>query len=561
MATVLCIEDEDHIREDIAELMESAGHRALQASNGKVALEMIIAQSPDLVVSDITMPVMDGRELLAELRNNHPKFAYVPFIFLSALADRDDVLDGMKLGADDYLTKPIDFEMLANKVEASLRQVERMQAQKEQQFVKLFKALSGDAGAEPATAPAAETEPGNVEPPIDGKPEDRAAPAKAARPSACEKRRRKIFGTIFQFGNVHAVEEQLGSHRKGVMEWLEEKAFSFFCTAQPARSSVAKIQNGGVLVCYPDGDKDKADKQSKQLARELEEHLQNDQLDELARETSISRELLAHLVVVTGSLYETEIGLGDIDDPDRFSAAIKEQCDKIYSDERAPTRLSESIKQDKGHLVPLSLITQGGDALPIKFFNYDDRSRQKIRSSFALFGKANLIKSGCLIDLLALGFLEAEARKTDQKDTIVVDVHFETLTSDDFLGLYLSKFMKFVNNSQHKVMMSVRAIPSDITSLGFDDILRPFGKHAAQPIIQIAPRMIEAHANAGLSVSSIVCSYSEMVRSEPDCALFSKTKQHLSKAGILLVLRGLPSENEIEKFSKYGFDGYAVSRD
>lgn len=81
MATILCIDDEDNIREDIAELMESAGHKALQACDGKVALEMIVENSPDLVVSDITMPVMDGRELLEELRNNHPKLASVPFIW------------------------------------------------------------------------------------------------------------------------------------------------------------------------------------------------------------------------------------------------------------------------------------------------------------------------------------------------------------------------------------------------------------------------------------------------------------------------------------------------
>jgi DNA-binding response OmpR family regulator len=124
MATILCVEDEDHIREDMAELMEKAGHKALQACDGKVALEMILEHKPDLVVSDITMPVMDGRALLMELRENHPAFADLPFIFLSALADQKDVCEGLKLGADDYLTKPLNFEMLLATVQSNLRQME-----------------------------------------------------------------------------------------------------------------------------------------------------------------------------------------------------------------------------------------------------------------------------------------------------------------------------------------------------------------------------------------------------------------------------------------------------
>ena len=554
MATILCIEDEDHIREDIVELMESSGHKTLQACNGKVALEMIVENSPDLVVSDITMPVMDGRELLVELRKNYPKFACMPFIFLSALADREDVLDGMKLGADDYITKPIDFEMLANKVESSLRQIERMQALKEEQFVKLFNALSGNDGPEPVTAPAVEAE-------QEMKEETAPAADETEQPSTSEKNRKKIFGSVFQFDNISSAEDQLGTHRKSILDWLEEKACCFLSKVLPTRVSVTKIPSGGILVCYPDKDKNQANEKSKQLAMELENHLQDDQLNELARKTSISRELLAHLAVVRETIYETDIGLEHLDDPDLFSAAIKEQIDKIHTDESAPARLSASIKKNKGHLVQLTLIKQNRDTLPIKFFNFDDESRKIIRSSFALFGNVNLVKAGYLIDIHALSLMEDALRKVSQNETVVIDVHYETLNSDKYIELYLPKFMKFINNTQHNVVMNIRAIPSSITSLDLDDILKPFGKHAARHIVQIAPRMIETLANSGLTVPSIVCSYSELVRSGSDCSPFSKAKQKLSQAGILLVLRGLPSENEITEFSNYGFDGFAVNRD
>jgi CheY-like chemotaxis protein len=60
------------------------------------------------VICDITMPVMDGHTLLSELRSNHPERSELPFLFLTALADRDNLVKGKKLGADDYLTKPVD---------------------------------------------------------------------------------------------------------------------------------------------------------------------------------------------------------------------------------------------------------------------------------------------------------------------------------------------------------------------------------------------------------------------------------------------------------------------
>ncbi len=551
MATILCIEDEDHIREDVAELLESGGHKTLQACDGKAGLEMILEHSPNLVVSDITMPVMNGRELLVALRGNYPKFASMPFIFLSALADRDDVMDGMKLGADDYLTKPIDLEMLANKVEVSLRQVERMTAQKEEQFVKLFNALSQDAAVEPAAAPIAQGEPERVDSAAAKKSEEQTTPAN-------DKKRKKIFGTVFRFGKISAIEHQTESHRKGIVDWLEETACKFLNRVLPAKASVSLIPNGGVLVCYRDGDKDTANEQSKQLAKKLEDHLQKDQLDELARKTSVSREMLSHLVLVTECLYEAEIGLEDLDDPDRLSAAVKAQIDDICTDTSAPTRLSASIRDD-GHLVPLTLFKQDGGALPIKFFNYDDESRQKLRSSFALFGADNLAKAGFLIDLMTLDLLEEEVKKIDRSDGIVVDANFDTLISEQYYRLYLSKFMKFANKSRHKIMINVRTIPADTTSMHLDEILRPLGKHAARRIVQITPGMIEAHASSRLPVSSMVFSYSEMVRSKPDCSLFTKEKQQLSKAGTLLILRGLPSQNDIVKFTKYNFDGYAVA--
>ncbi len=135
MATILCVEDEALLREDIVEELENDGYNVLQAADGQEGLEMMLKHEPDLVICDITMPHMNGHDLVKTLREKHPEFADTPFIFLSALADREDILEGLNIGADDYLTKPIDIDMLLGKIKTSLRQVERMTTKKEQQLV------------------------------------------------------------------------------------------------------------------------------------------------------------------------------------------------------------------------------------------------------------------------------------------------------------------------------------------------------------------------------------------------------------------------------------------
>ena len=126
MAKVLCIEDQADLREDLAEELRSADYVVIEAQNGREGLEAIKEHHPDLILCDVDMPEMDGRELLRELRQNHHDFANVPFIFLTALGSRTDVIDGKNLGADDYLTKPIDFDLLLATVRARLKQIERV---------------------------------------------------------------------------------------------------------------------------------------------------------------------------------------------------------------------------------------------------------------------------------------------------------------------------------------------------------------------------------------------------------------------------------------------------
>jgi DNA-binding response OmpR family regulator len=109
---ILCIEDDVETASLIAEELTDRGFDVDVAHGGQEGLKIILRDKPDLVLSDVSMPGMSGFEVLERLTRQAPQFEAMPFIFLTALADRDNELRGRRLGADDYVTKPIDFDVL-----------------------------------------------------------------------------------------------------------------------------------------------------------------------------------------------------------------------------------------------------------------------------------------------------------------------------------------------------------------------------------------------------------------------------------------------------------------
>jgi DNA-binding NarL/FixJ family response regulator len=122
---ILCVEDDRETAALIAEELVDRGYAVTLAHDGREGLAAILKSMPDLVLCDISMPMMSGFELLERLVALAPRFAKMPFVFLTALTDRDNELKGRQLGADDYVTKPIDFDVLATIITARLAGVAR----------------------------------------------------------------------------------------------------------------------------------------------------------------------------------------------------------------------------------------------------------------------------------------------------------------------------------------------------------------------------------------------------------------------------------------------------
>lgn len=123
MKTILLIEDNIDIRENTAEILELSNYKVYTAEDGKRGVALALEHKPDLIVCDIMMPVLDGYGVIHMLQKN-PETKNIPFIFLSAKAERAEIRRGMELGADDYITKPFDGTELLSAVESRLRKAE-----------------------------------------------------------------------------------------------------------------------------------------------------------------------------------------------------------------------------------------------------------------------------------------------------------------------------------------------------------------------------------------------------------------------------------------------------
>ncbi len=124
MKKILVIEDEPEMRRNLTTLLRFQSYQPVAAENGRLGVEAARREKPDLILCDVMMPDLDGYGVLKALQTD-TSLARIPFIFLTAKGEKDDLRNGMDLGADDYLTKPVANADLVRAIEARLRRSEQ----------------------------------------------------------------------------------------------------------------------------------------------------------------------------------------------------------------------------------------------------------------------------------------------------------------------------------------------------------------------------------------------------------------------------------------------------
>lgn len=125
---ILIVDDDAGMRRIVKFHLTKAGYHVDTAENGEKGLEHLKKEIPDLIVSDVSMPVMNGYELYKEV-SSKKEYKFIPFLFLTSKADRDDIILAKKMGVDDYLTKPVDKDLLLISVEAKLARFKELKDQ------------------------------------------------------------------------------------------------------------------------------------------------------------------------------------------------------------------------------------------------------------------------------------------------------------------------------------------------------------------------------------------------------------------------------------------------
>lgn len=122
---VLLVEDDRNLGMIVKAFLDANGYQTTLCTNGKEAMDAFIANVFDFCLFDVTMPVMDGFELARQVRTSRPD---IPLVFLTARKDQEDVLEGFRIGADDYITKPFSMDELLARVKAIYRRCKQTKA-------------------------------------------------------------------------------------------------------------------------------------------------------------------------------------------------------------------------------------------------------------------------------------------------------------------------------------------------------------------------------------------------------------------------------------------------
>ncbi len=341
MAKILVVEDEDDLREIIAEELTDEGHSVVDAPGGQAALDRLANDSVDLIISDITMPEMNGYQFFRSLKETLPQHTQTPFIFMTALADRDSEIKGLRLGVDDYITKPIDFDVLFLRVEAHLRR----------------RLALADTGSQSVAAPVDKEAASSA---FSGDPDS------AANLSAILKENDgRLMASQFVTISLESVRERVGDQWQETSNQILQTVEMVIRAHLGPKDSLCIKPSQDFLVCFAETDKDQLAFKTGLIRDEIWEKLFSLTNDE-------------ELSGVDAQSHALSVDLSDVSEDDIFSdlgKIIQEQNKK--GKEIHGRKLEQIYKYDE--LYAITLVGDTGSPSKIKSISFEKEIAEKAR--------------------------------------------------------------------------------------------------------------------------------------------------------------------------------------
>ena len=463
MATILCVEDEDALREDIVEELTDEGHHVLTARNGAEGLKIISENSTvDLVLSDITMPVMDGFELLKQVREHEGNFADIPFVFLSALADRKQIVEGKILGADDYVIKPVDFDLLFATISARVRQVERMKQRKEKDMVALYKALSPGEEEQPLQ------EQKNNSSAVDTLPElqDPEVNNMSSPPPKLPNTGKMVTGR-FQLLGLEGIKEKLGDQLDSHMSMIKTVMQNVVYKNLGPQDVCKVADNGEMMICFATLTQEEAAYKLEAINKEIwvrvlgeEEYQEGLQINPQAFEIDVDEEEYNE-APDPWAIIQNRI--------DSAAAAAQERVDTFVQDilERAEVRFTKFQKPS-------------GDPLPISLSTFDNFGLRKLQNITQVIDKSDqrcLVIEGGYIGQTVAYMIASLADMAAAG--VVMNISYPLCINKREFENILGVLEKLTPKARERLIIAITDIPKQLHLAQLTDLmmrLRPFSK-------------------------------------------------------------------------------------
>lgn len=550
MATILCIEDEAEIREFIVEELEASGYEMLEAGNGRQALDTLKERTPDLILCDINMPVMNGYDLLDEVRARHPELTHTPFIFLSAFNERDHVIEGKSRGADDYLTKPIDYELLHATVEARLAQIERIRGDRDRAMVRLYKHLASGTAANPAPPAGTQTAP-----PAD--PNDAAFREKIH--AARDPETGEVTVGRFQMIGLDSVRKELGPRWEKLADIVGKFAQSTIVAHLGEGDSFSRNDSGEFVVCFARLGQEEAWHKAKEIEEEILQRIVGDaEIGTLARSGAAPVDP-SRIADMDSDIRRIQVDPEEIDDTPDLSDLITAKLQA--AGQKVKAKLKQVVLEANASCktVLRAVLTRTGAHAPMQIEDFDDITHTKLEEARNLANGAQDIAAE--IDILAMG--KAAEYILDNADTdlkpIMVEISYSTLIDRQSLAKICKMCGQLGDFATNYLIPVVKDIPTGVAAGRLDAALAGIRKCSKYQSLYIEESNFRDFDPAGSRFPVVILKYQFIQASaERNAEAVTAFMETLRARKVRVLIDGVPKHEFMEFLNQHPVDLVAL---